>query len=269
MRALRRAGGRLTPAARAAAAALLLALAAPATPAGEAAARAPELAWRVAAVHPHDPDAFTQGLLLHGGLLYESTGLRGRSSVRAVDPASGRVLRERRLSPAHFGEGLARVGERLYQLTWQAGEGFVWSLPDLERVGGFRYPGEGWGLASDGERLWMSDGSDRLRVMDPRDLRERRRVAVHDAGAPVTRLNELEFAGGVLFANVWRTDRIARIDPDSGRVTGWLDLTGLLGPLAGPRVDVLNGIAFDPRTRRLWVTGKLWPRIFELEVDGL
>jgi len=238
-------------------------------PDGERAQPAPTLAWRVVAVHPHDPGAFTQGLLLHRGLLYESTGLRGRSVVRAVDPASGRVLRERRLSREHFGEGLARVGDRLYQLTWQSGEGFVYALPDLARVGGFRYHGEGWGLASDGERLFMSDGTDQLRVIDPRDFSERSRLAVHDAGTPVSALNELEFAAGALLANVWGSDRIARIDPVSGRVTGWLDLTGLLGPLAGPHVDVLNGIAWDPAARRLWVTGKLWPRIFLLEVDGL
>jgi glutaminyl-peptide cyclotransferase len=234
-----------------------------------AAEPAPRLEWRVVAAHPHDRQAFTQGLLMHDGVLYESTGLRGRSTLRAVDPGSGRVLREHRLAPDLFGEGLARVGDHLYQLTWQAGRGFVYALPDLRLLGDFTYPGEGWGLAADGDVLYMSDGSDRLRVIEARSFAERRRIAVRDDGAPVARLNELELIDGVLLANVWRTDRIARIDPGSGRVTGWLDLSGLLGPLAGPGVDVLNGIAWDPRARRLWVTGKLWPRVFVLEVHGL
>ena len=233
---------------------------------GAGADPAPALTWRVVAVRAHDPSAFTQGLLLYGGRLYESTGLRGRSQLRVVDPASGRVLEARDLEPTLFGEGLARVDGRLYQLTWQAGRGFVHDLRDLRRLGEFSYTGEGWGLAYDGKLLFMSDGSHRLRIMDPEGFVERGRIAVHDDGSPVVRLNELEFARGHLFANVWGSDRIARIDPATGRVTGWLDLSGLLGPrVAG--ADVLNGIAFDERTRHLWVTGKFWPRLFELDVQ--
>jgi glutamine cyclotransferase len=226
---------------------------------------APLLRWRVVSAHPHDPAAFTQGLLLHDGVLYESTGLRGRSQVRRVQPASGRVLLARNLDGVLFAEGLALVDQRLFQLTWQAGRGFIYSVPELRLLGEFSYPGEGWGLAYDGTRLFMSDGSDRLRIIDPQGFVERSRLAVHDDGAPVARLNELEFARGRLFANVWGSDRIARIDPRSGRVTGWLDLGGLLGPMAAG-ADVLNGIAYDDATDQLWVTGKLWPRIFVLEV---
>lgn len=244
----------------------LLGLAVLLAAAGSHAESAALLGWRVVAAHPHDASAFTQGLVLHDGLLYESTGLRGRSQLRRVDPASGRVLLARDLEPALFGEGLARVDQRLYQLTWQAGRGFIYSTRDLRRLGEFNYPGEGWGLVYDGKRLFMSDGSDRLRIIDPQGFVERGRIAVHDHGSPVAQLNELEFVRGSLFANVWRSDRIARIDPSSGRVTGWLDLSGLRGPLAAG-ADVLNGIAYDDATDRLWVTGKLWPRIFVLEVD--
>jgi glutamine cyclotransferase len=226
---------------------------------------APRLAWRLVAAHPHDREAFTQGLLLHEERLYESTGRRGHSELRVVDPASGRVAQRRRLAPQLFGEGLARVDDRLFQLTWQAGRVFVHRVSDLVPIEEFRYPGEGWGLTFDGVHLIMSDGSDELRLIDPGDFRERGRLAVHDDGTPVARLNELEFAGGSIYANVWQTDRIARIDPASGRVTGWLDLAGLLGPGA-TGAGVLNGIAWDPGTGRLWVTGKLWPRIFVIEV---
>jgi len=245
------------------AAASLAALLACAGVAGEPAAPIP---WRVVAAYPHDAQAFTQGLLLHAGRLYESTGLEGRSGVRIVEPASGRVLREHRLAPELFGEGLARVGAHLFQLTWKAGRGFVYALEDLRLLGEFRYPGEGWGLAYDGRHLYMSDGSARLRIVEPEGFAVAATLDVHEAGVAVPRLNELEFAAGHLFANVWGSERIARIDPATGRVTGWLDLTGLRGPL-GAGAGVLNGIAHDPDTGHLWVTGKLWPRIFVLEID--
>ena len=234
--------------------------------AGVQAEPAPILGWRVVAAHPHDPQAFTQGLLMYQGRLYESTGLRGRSQLRIVEPASGRVTLRRNLEPRLFGEGLARVDDRLYQLTWQSGLGFIHRVSDLARVGQFRYPGEGWGLAYDGRRLLMSDGSASLRIVDPDGFRELSRLPVHDDGVPVGNLNELEYVRGELFANVWRTDRIARIDPGSGRVTGWLDLGGLPGPAAAG-AGVLNGIAWEPGTHRLWITGKLWPRIFVITLD--
>lgn len=230
------------------------------------AAPAPEIAWRLVASHPHDNGAFTQGLLWHDGALFESTGLYGHSQLRRVDPHSGRVLARRRLAADLFGEGLALAGAHLYQLTWRSGRGFVYRASDLEPVREFRYRGEGWGLAFDGRRLFMSDGSATLRVVEPEGFREVAQLRVHDDGAPVPLLNELEFVEGHLYANVWRSDRIARIDPKSGRVTGWLDLSGLLSPLWSASVDVLNGIAWDLAQRRLWVTGKLWPRIFVLEI---
>lgn len=224
------------------------------------------IGFRIQAVHPHDPGAFTQGLLYHQGKLYESTGLRGRSELRIVDPDSGRVITRRPLSPRHFGEGLARVDERLYQLTWTSGEGFVHELADLSPVSRFRYRGEGWGLAFDGRVLWMSNGTALLTRWAPFGFRSAGApVTVRLDGVPVMRLNELEFVDGMLFANVWRTDRIVRIDPTSGQVTGWLDLKELMTPRERAAADVLNGIAWDPDGRRLMVTGKLWPKLFVLE----
>lgn len=227
---------------------------------------APLIKWRVVAAYAHDRQAFTQGLLFYDGLLYESTGRRGHSQLRAVRPRDGRVLRRLVLPPTLFAEGLARVGQQLVQLTWQAGRGFVYALDDFRLLREFTYPGEGWGLTFDGKHLLMSDGSAQLRVLDARDFTELRRIKVHDDGAPVRQLNELEMVGGDLFANVWQSDRIARIDVSSGRVTGWLLLENLLG-LASTRADVLNGMAWDEVKQQLWVTGKLWPRIFVLEID--
>lgn len=231
---------------------------------------APVLAHSVVAGYPHDTQAFTQGLLFHAGELFESTGLRGRSTLRRVELQTGRVLAQRRLPDGMFGEGLARVGEDLLQITWQAGVAFRWRLADFEPTGKHHYRGEGWGIASDGERLWMSDGSDTLVMRDPRSFAVLGRLQVHDEGRPVPFLNELEFADGALYANVWQSSRIARIDISSGQVSGWIDLAGLPGPMhASAAVDVLNGIAWDADGRRLFVTGKLWPRLFSLEVDGL
>ncbi len=228
------------------------------------------LAHRVVSAYPHDANAFTQGLLFHAGTLFESTGLRGRSRLRRVELESGRVLAERRLPDWAFGEGLALFGDELVQLTWQSGIALRWRLADFAPLGEHRYRGEGWGLASDGERLWMSDGSDTLTLRDPRSFEIVRRLRVHDAGHPVRRLNELEFIDGALYANVWQSSRIARIEPASGEVSGWIDLSALPGPMyASARIDVLNGIAWDAAGRRLFVTGKLWPRLFGLALEGL
>ena len=226
-------------------------------------------AYRVVASHPHDPEAFTQGLLFAHGKLYESTGRYGQSSVRAVDLASGRVLRQRRLPDDRFGEGLALFGGRLHQLTWKAGDGFIYDLASLAPIGGFRYQGEGWGLAANGESLVMSNGSAELRFLDPAALTEIRRLQVCDGTEPVTGLNELEYVEGDLYANVWPSDRIVIINPANGQVRGWLDLTGLL-PLVfrTPRTDVLNGIAYDAVGKRLFVTGKNWSRLFQVEVTA-
>ncbi len=230
-------------------------------------ARAPEqLVVKVRASFPHDPGAFTQGLVYYRGRLYESTGLNGRSSVRRVDPRSGRVEAQTALEPTFFGEGLARVGEQLWQLTWKDGRAFVWGLEDLHPVGQHRYPGEGWGLCFDGRRLVMSDGTSRLAFRDPATFERTGGVTVEHDGQPVRHLNELECVGGAVYANIWQEERIVRIDPDTGRVTAWIDASGLLAPEQRAGVDVLNGIAYVPERGTFLLTGKLWPRLFEVEL---
>ena len=228
---------------------------------------AADYTYRVVAHFPHDTSAFTQGLLMADGKLIESTGGYGTSSIRIVHLESGRVLRRRELPDNRFGEGLALAGGRLYQLTWKAGTVIVRDPGTLDGIGEFRYSGEGWGLATVGNELVMSDGSAELRFLDAGNFRERRRLEVRDGELPVAGLNELEEVEGDLYANVWPTDRIAIIDPADGRVRGWLDLSGILPVvMRGPRADVLNGIAYDSDSRRLFVTGKNWPRLLEIEV---
>ncbi len=214
----------------------------------------------------HDPNAFTQGLLYHEGSFYEGTGLYGQSSIREVDPASGEVLRSLDLSADYFGEGIALVGRRLYQLTWRSHKGFVYNVDTFEQLASFSYDTEGWGLTYDGERLIMSDGTDTLHFIDPSNCRGGGDMQVRDT-RPVGRLNELEYIDGEILANVWQTDEILRIDPATGQVTGHIDLAGLLpAQYQGPNVDVLNGIAWDAEQQRLFVTGKRWPRLFEIEL---
>lgn len=227
------------------------------------------LRYEVVRSHPHDPEAFTQGLQLADGELYEGTGLHGRSTLRRVELRSGRVLQQVAIAPQYFGEGITVVGDRIVQLTWQGGTGFVYDRRTFERQRTFTYTGEGWGLTTDGTRLIMSDGTDTLRFWHPETLEEVGRMRVHQGGRPVPQLNELEYVQGVIYANVWPTDRVARIDPATGEVTGWLDFSGLLTPTERSRgVDVLNGLAFDPATGHLLVTGKLWPWVFEVRVAG-
>lgn len=221
---------------------------------------------RVLAVRPHDPAAFTQGLLWHRGRLYESLGEYGRSAVREVDPESGRVLRESKLDSREFGEGLARVGEELWQLTWHEGIVRRWRLADLSPAGTLPLEGEGWGLASDGDRLVQSDGTSLLTFRSADDFRELSRLRVVRAGAPVHYLNELEWAEGSIWANVWMSDEIVRIDPANGRVTAVYDASGLLDPAAREERDVLNGIAWNPERRIFYLTGKNWPQLFEVEL---
>jgi glutamine cyclotransferase len=215
---------------------------------------------------PHDPTAFTQGLAFVDARIYESTGLRGRSTVRIGRLETGEELRRHALAAQYFGEGLTAVGERLVQVTWQSGAGFVYDRATLAPVDEFAYAGEGWGLAFDGQRLILSDGTARLRFFDPMHFAEIGEVTVRDAGRPVERLNELEFIDGEIFANVWLTDRIARIDPADGRVAAWIDLTGLRPPEAQGGDEVLNGIAWDAAGRRLLVTGKRWPVIYSIRL---
>ncbi len=239
----------------------------------EAAARAaadsatPVYRYRVVHAYPHDRGAFTQGLVFHDGVLYEGTGLNGASSLRRVELKTGRVLQVRELPAALFGEGVTVWGDRLIQLTYRNRLLLVYDRRDFTLQKTLPYPVEGWGLTHDGKRLIASDGSATLRFLDPVTFAETGRVGVFDEQGPVTRLNELEYVGGEVFANVWKTDRIARINPRTGRVTGWIDLTGLLGPAERRgRIDVLNGIAWDRQTGRLFVTGKWWPKLFEIEL---
>lgn len=228
----------------------------------------PQYGYAVVRAYPHDPGAFTQGLLWRDGFLYESTGLHGRSSVRKVTLETGVPEQERLIDSRHFGEGVVDWKDRLITLTWQDEMGFIFDLATFERIGEFSYPGEGWGLTRDETRIIMSDGASALRFLDPETLKETGRIQVTDDGKPVDNLNELEWVKGEVLANIWQTDRIARIDPKTGHVTGWIDLSGLLGPddRAGRQVDVLNGIAYDAATDRLFVTGKLWPKLFEIRL---
>lgn len=213
---------------------------------------------------PHDPAAYTQGLLWHEGKLYESTGQYGHSTLRRIDPTSGEVEAMVELSPHLFGEGLARVGERLVQLTWREGVVLVWDLARLEEVDQWRFSGEGWGLCHDGRHLVMSDGSSDLTFREPSGFAAVRRVQVRLDGRPLGRLNELECAEGWIFANVYGSDRIVRIDPESGDVTAIVDASGLLSGEEAGSVDVLNGIAYQPIRQTFYVTGKLWPKLFEV-----
>jgi glutaminyl-peptide cyclotransferase len=226
------------------------------------------IGYRVVARFPHDPRAFTQGLAFHDGVLYEGTGGWGDSSLRRVDLASGEVLQIHELERRHFGEGVTVLGDRIYQITFQSNVAFVYDRETFELLDTFTYPTEGWGLAHDGERLIMSDGTDRIVFRDPDTFEEIGAIDVRDGDRPVHNLNELEYFDGAIWANVFRTDSIVRIDPDSGRVTGTIDLTGLLTEedRDGHVVDVLNGIAYDPLADRLIVTGKLWPVMYQIEL---
>jgi glutamine cyclotransferase len=224
----------------------------------------------VVARYPHDPDAFTQGLLWHDGSLYESTGLYGRSSVRRVDLASGRVEAMSSLPPGFFGEGLTLARGRLVQLTWREGIALLWEPNTLGPLGERPYRGEGWGLAFDGARLLHSDGTARLTLRDPESLAVTGELTVTDGGRPVSLLNELEWVDGALWANLWQSDELVRIDPASGVVTGRLDLAPLRAEAtaqSGGALDVLNGVAWRPDTGTLLVTGKLWPLLFELALE--
>lgn len=217
-------------------------------------------------VYPHDARAFTQGLAMSGGRLYEGTGQYGRSSLRRVDLATGRVEKRANLAQRYFGEGITVLGDRIYQLTWRSGVGFVYDVDSFDLTGSFRYAGEGWGLTDDGSRLIVSDGTDEIRFMNPETFEVVRRIGVRWNGRAVDRLNELEYVRGEIWANVWYEDRIARISPDDGAVLGWIDIGNLYPPSARGREDVANGIAFDPESGRVLVTGKNWPQVFEIEI---
>lgn len=235
-------------------------------PAASNAPLVPAYSYDVVAVYPHDPKAFTQGLLIEDGQLYESTGQKGASWIRKVDLATGAVQQQHDIDPQYFGEGMVIWGDRIITLTWQDEKGFILDRATLEPKGEWTYTGEGWGLTRDDSVIYMSDGSNVIRRLDPATLEETGRIEVRMNGRPVNKLNELEFIRGEIWANIFETDRIVRIDPATGNVTGVLHLGGLLKPEERRQTDVLNGIAWDKATDKIYVTGKLWPKLFEIKL---
>jgi len=230
----------------------------------------PKATYEIVARFPHDPTAYTQGLLIHNSLFYESTGLYGNSSLRVVEPETGKVLQDKPLEERYFGEGLALLNDKLYQLTWRENTGFVYDLATLALINTWQYDTEGWGLTTDGTSLIMSDGSDKLRWIDPTTFEVKKVLEVTLDGNPVTRLNELEWIDGAIFANVYLTETILRIDPQTGKVLTVVDMSGLTPEAnkADPNL-VLNGIVYDPETKRLFVTGKLWDVLYEVRLVNL
>jgi glutaminyl-peptide cyclotransferase len=226
----------------------------------------PLFGYQIVRAYPHDPDAFTQGLQYVNGALYEGTGLVGRSSIRRVALDTGRVEQKRDVPAPYFGEGITVWKNDLIELTWQSHVAFVYDRATFAPRKQFSYPGEGWGLTHDGTNLVMSDGTDELRVLDPMTFAEKRRIKVTAAGSPLKNLNEIEFVKGEILANIWQTDYVARIAPATGKVTSYIDLRGLLSPRERADTDVLNGIAYDPEHDRLFITGKLWPKLFEIKL---
>jgi glutamine cyclotransferase len=228
----------------------------------------PEYTFTIVQAFPHDTSAFTQGLAYSDGFLYEGTGRKGQSSLRKVRPETGVVVQQANLGSEFFGEGITIVKGRVFQLTWTSQIGFVYDLNDFHLLRKFSFSGEGWGLASNGREVFLSDGTSQIRVLDSESLHEKRRLKVHDGATPIDQLNELEFVEGQIFANIWHSNRIARISPQSGEVVGWIDLTGILSSVFHLEAEaVLNGIAYDPVGKRLFVTGKLWPRVFEIRLS--
>ncbi|MEP6818998.1 MAG: glutaminyl-peptide cyclotransferase [bacterium] len=250
---------------------LLLSLAAPncqTSPTATPGDKVPTYGYEVVHVYPHDPNAFTQGLVFHEGNLLESTGEVGHSSLRRVGIDDGKVVQKIDVPPPYFSEGITLLKGKIYQLTWQHQLGFVYDALTFEKTGEFNYTGEGWGLTNDGQSsLILSDGTNRIRFLDPNNFEVTRTIAVLDGKTPVMEINELEYVQGEIYANIWHADRIARINPQTGAVIGWINLAGLLAP--GEVQDeeaVLNGIAYDETGGRLFITGKLWPKLFEIRL---
>jgi glutamine cyclotransferase len=235
-------------------------------PWAEYASTTPVYTYQIIHTYNHDPNAYTQGLIFRDGVLYEGTGLKGQSSLREVTLESGEVQQAVELPQQYFGEGITELGGKIIQLTWQEQTGFVYDLDTFEQVDTFSYPTEGWGLTHDGQRLLMSDGSANLYFLDPDTLQAVDQVTVTAENMPVPRLNELEYIDGEVWANVYQTSCIARIDPATGQVLGWIDITGMLAPQDLPGSEVPNGIAYDAMGKRIFVTGKLWPKLFEIQV---
>jgi glutamine cyclotransferase len=225
------------------------------------------LGYEVVKVYPHDRSAWTEGLLIEDGWLYEGTGLNGQSTLRRSALETGAIAQSCALPADFFGEGVTIFGDKIYQLTWKSHVGFVYDKASFAFLRAFSYPTEGWGLAHDETRLIMSDGTPTIHFLDPETLQETSRIEVYDDNGPVTNLNELEYIRGEIYANVWLTDRLVRIDPRSGQVLAWIELSGLLGPEDRvEQVAELNGIAYDVERDRLFVTGKLWPKLFEIRL---
>jgi glutamine cyclotransferase len=234
----------------------------------------PEYGYDVVHVYPHDRNAFTEGLFYLNGFLYEATGLEGQSSVRKVKLETGEVLQQTELPEAYFGEGIIKWKDKLYQMTYKTEVGFVYDFATLHKTGEFHYSGQGWAFTTDGKQIYMDGAHDVnakasdpvIRIWDPETLKETGVIPVTDEGRPVADLNELEWVKGEIYANIWKTDRIARIDPKTGHVVGWIDLTGILSAADSVGTDVCNGIAYDAEHDRLFVTGKQWPKLFEIQL---
>lgn len=234
---------------------------------GPSTAGVPVYGYEVVNTYPHDPDAFTQGLVFDGGQFLESTGLEHHSTLRRVELQTGKVLQKVDVPGFFFAEGMTLFGGKIYQLTWRGMKGFIYDPKTFEKTGEFKYEGEGWGLTHDADSLILSDGTDEIRFLDPNTYAVKRTITVADAGRAVEELNELEYVKGEIYANVWHNNRVARIDPADGHVKGWIDLSGLLKPGDVTNEEaVLNGIAYDEQGDRLFVTGKLWPKIFEIKL---
>jgi len=227
----------------------------------------PVYTYQVFNTYPHDQSAFTEGLVFEDGVLYEGTGLYEYSNLRRVELETGKLLQVRELPNQYFGEGITIYKNKIIQLTWKSHLGFVYDKYNFELLQEFNYPTEGWGITYDGNYLIMSDGTSTLHFLDPETFEEISQLEVYENDIPVIKINELEYVQGEIFANIWLTDRIARINPLTGQVTGWIDLKGILSPEdCSGEVDVLNGIAYDVKNNRLWVTGKFWPKLFEIEL---
>ncbi|MGI8734923.1 MAG: glutaminyl-peptide cyclotransferase [Pyrinomonadaceae bacterium] len=223
--------------------------------------------YQIVKVYPHDPDAYTQGLVFANGNLLESTGREGHSSLRLVELQTGRILNQVNVPTPYFAEGLALLNGKLFQLTWQHGVGFIYDATTFDKLGEFKYSGEGWGLTTDGSSLILSDGTNRIRFLDPETFKQTKSITVVDRGRAIDSLNELEYVRGEIYANIWHDERVVRIESGTGKVNGWIDLTGLRAS-SGVSDDegVLNGIAYDESNDRLFVTGKLWPKLFEIRL---